>query len=71
VTGHANEPWRPWAQEEIDDAMLSHESEEDEDDGSECGRWLNGGLSNQCTKAGSEECDWHCPIGLPRRRKGS
>lgn len=45
----------------------------DDDDGDEdaydesedCGRWDNGRLSKQCSKAGSEECDWICPIGLP------
>jgi len=41
----------------------------------ECGRWDNGKLTQQCTKAGSEECDWICPLsgGLryrkPRRRR--
>ena len=29
----------------------------------ECGRWVNGKLSDQCRLAGSEECDWECPIG--------
>lgn len=44
--------------------------EEDDNDGwDECGRWDNGTLTMQCSKAGSEECDWHCPIGLPRRQK--
>lgn len=43
---------------------------DDEDDGSEeCGRWCNGRLIDQCSKAGSEECDWECPIGLPHRNK--
>lgn len=46
--------------------------EEDEDELSlmeqECGRWNNGGLSPQCSQAGTEWCDWECPIGLPRRR---
>ena len=38
----------------------------------ECGRWDNGRLTNQCTKAGSEECDWICPLSgdLRYRRPG-
>ena len=35
--------------------------------GEECGRWRNGQLVDQCLKAGSEECDWECPIGIPGR----
>ena len=31
------------------------------DVGAECGRWRNGRLSNHCSKAGSEECDFECP----------
>ena len=31
--------------------------------GAECGRWRNGRLSDSCTKAGSEECDFECPYG--------
>lgn len=31
--------------------------------GAECGRWRNGVLSDSCTKAGSEECDFECPYG--------
>lgn len=30
----------------------------------DCGRWLNGRLSDQCRLAGSEDCDWECPIGI-------
>lgn len=55
-------------QEEIDAMMFDDDDEDDDDDGSDCGRWMDGSLSNQCSKAGSEECDWHCPIGLPRRK---
>ena len=29
----------------------------------DCGRWLNGKLSDQCRLAGTEDCDWECPIG--------
>lgn len=37
----------------------------------ECGRWDNGRLTNQCTKAGSEECDWVCPLsGELRHHRG-
>lgn len=44
--------------------------EEDAYDATEdCGRWYDGKLNYQCTKAGSEECDWDCPIGLPTRPK--
>jgi hypothetical protein len=44
----------------------SGNDEEEYDISEDCGRWSNGRLSNQCSKAGSEECDWECPIGLPR-----
>jgi hypothetical protein len=27
-----------------------------------CGRWSNGKLMKSCTKAGSEECDFECPL---------
>jgi hypothetical protein len=54
----------------IDDTMAA---DDDDDDGDfaeeECGRWYNGKLGRQCTKAGSEECDWICPIGPWRRRR--
>jgi hypothetical protein len=30
-------------------------------EGAECGRWRNGVLSDSCSKAGSEECDFECP----------
>lgn len=42
---------------------------DDMDAGQDCGRWSNGELKQRCTKAGSEECDWICPIGLPPRRE--
>ena len=29
--------------------------------GEECGRWDNGRLTQRCSKAGSEECDFECP----------
>lgn len=43
--------------------------DDENDDGQDCGRWYDGKLNYQCMKAGSEECDWDCPIGLPTRRK--
>lgn len=59
---------REWTQDEIDDEMLC----DDEDEiGEDCGRWDNGRLMLQCRKAGSEECDWECPIGLPHRGKSA
>lgn len=33
----------------------------------DCGRWHNGRLGVQCRLAGTEDCDWECPIGLPSR----
>lgn len=39
------------------------EDEEDHDDSEDCGRWRNGRLSDQCLLAGTEWCDWECPIG--------
>jgi hypothetical protein len=35
--------------------------DDDEDPGAECGRWSNGRLTQSCSKAGSEECDFECP----------
>lgn len=40
---------------------------DDEQAGEDCGRWYDGKLNYQCLKAGSEECDWYCPICLPSR----
>ena len=56
------------AQEFIDaNTIFDDDDGDEESDGSEdCGRWDNGRLMKQCRKAGSEECDWECPIGLPR-----
>lgn len=44
-----------WDDEEDDFGDL------DEVPGEECGRWVNGKLTDHCSKAGSEECDWECP----------
>jgi hypothetical protein len=30
--------------------------------GNNCGRWRNGLLVDSCMKAGSEECDFECPL---------
>lgn len=35
----------------------------------DCGRWdqnAPGGLTKHCRLAGTEWCDWECPIGMPR-----
>jgi hypothetical protein len=56
-----------WLQEDIDHECIHDDDEEDGGaEEEECGRWDNGRLGFQCSKAGSEECDWICPIGLPR-----
>lgn len=43
----------------------------DEEDGGfteeDCGRWVDGRLSSQCRLAGTEDCDWDCPIRLAGR----
>lgn len=41
--------------DEQDDEWLAF-SEED------CGRWDNGRLTHSCLLAGTEECDWECPL---------
>lgn len=57
-------PEREWTQDEIDEVMLN---DEPMDDGEDCGRWRDGKLSKQCASAGTEFCDWICPIGLRAR----
>lgn len=48
-------------QDEIDEETLC--DDEDGDDAYEaCGRWNNGHLTRQCRLAGSEWCDWECPL---------
>lgn len=42
--------------------------DDDDLDEEECGRWFDGRLSSQCSLAGTEWCDWECPIGLGMRR---
>jgi hypothetical protein len=55
---------RDWTQEEIDDEMArdAEDMTDEEMAEEECGRWINGRLGKLCTKAGSEECDWICPL---------
>lgn len=60
MTGEA--PYDPY---EFDDDC--DEADDGFEDAEECGRWRNGRLDRQCLKAGSEECDWVCPIGLSRK----
>lgn len=55
---------------------LEHCPTEDEyDDDNEldmeaqCGRWDNGALTSQCRLAGTEWCDWECPIGIGRPKR--
>lgn len=56
-----NKPEREWTQDEIDEEMFC--DDEDGDDAYEaCGRWNNGSLTRQCRLAGSEWCDWDCPL---------
>jgi hypothetical protein len=41
---------------------MSERPQDDIDEpGEECGRWANGCLTEFCSKAGSEECDFECP----------
>ncbi len=50
---------RDFTQDEIDDSMIDprDDFEEDGDDGDDCGLMPDG----QCTRAGSEDCDFSCP----------
>jgi hypothetical protein len=51
-----------WTQDQIDDEMLRDDDQEDDPEpGEDCGRWSNGRLTESCSKAGSEECDFECP----------
>jgi protein gp37 len=47
----------PWDDHDDDDELTDEEMAMEE-----CGRWNNGKLTRHCTKAGSEECDWICPL---------
>jgi hypothetical protein len=45
--------------------MEDDDHEEDDDKEADCGRWdqnAPGGLSRQCRLAGTEWCDWECPL---------
>lgn len=35
---------------------------DEEDREADCGRWDNGALTRHCRLAGSEWCDWECPL---------
>jgi len=45
--------------DEIDEDVFEDEEEDREAD---CGRWDNGRLMKQCRLAGTEWCDWECPL---------
>lgn len=50
-------------QDEIDHEFDDYEDDEDFGFGEEdCGRWMNGRLTNSCMLAGTEDCDWECPL---------
>jgi hypothetical protein len=38
------------------------EPEDEYDAGEECGRWFDGKLGRHCSMAGTEFCDWDCPL---------
>lgn len=46
-----------------DDFEEDSDLDEDDDGYEDCGRWRNGRLSEYCALAGTEWCDWECPIG--------
>lgn len=49
-------------EDELDYDDDFYDPDEDWENGTECGAWFNGRFSYyECTKAGSEECDWDCP----------
>jgi hypothetical protein len=62
TAANQNTPQRQWTQDEIDHDN-EYEEDEEYDDSEDCGRWINGRLSPQCRLAGTEWCDWECPIG--------
>lgn len=51
-----------WTQDEIDEQMFLDEEDDGDDAYEACGRWNNGHLTQQCRLAGSEWCDWDCPL---------
>jgi len=50
----------------LDDCVYDEDDEEDRE--ADCGRWRNGQLVPQCLLAGTEWCDWECPIGIERSK---
>lgn len=46
------------------DQFFDDEDDDEDDREADCGRWINGRLGSQCRLAGTEWCDWQCPIGL-------
>lgn len=48
---------REWTQDEIDDSMIDDDHEDGPYDWEDCGLMSDG----QCTRAGSEDCDFGCP----------
>jgi hypothetical protein len=60
----AERPTPPASTHDDDADWLDHDNELDA--GAECGRWVNGRLARHCSKAGSEECDWICPLSGAR-----
>lgn len=59
-------PSTPTLNEDYDD-HLDDEPDEEDDFYLDCGL----GLDGQCSKAGSEECDWECPHSRGPRYAGS
>lgn len=55
--------------DDFDDGYIEDELTDEEMAEEECGRWHNGKLDRHCTKAGSEECDWICPLNGVRHYK--
>jgi hypothetical protein len=46
-----------------------HDDDDEISDGeADCGRWSNGRLEHQCSQAGTEWCDWECPVGIEGRK---
>lgn len=43
------------------------DGDDEYDESEECGRWRNGSLVDHCLSAGTEWCDWICPM----RRTGT
>ena len=55
-------------QEEIDAEIDLYDEDDEDDREADCGRWTNGRLIHQCRLAGTEWCDWECPIGIGGKR---